>query len=356
MMPHVESPKIVFTRMIDSHRLELYWDQDVTGANVANHFNITLRGAVLPIVDEGEDNWHTKPTYEPEKKRTTFFLQKPLKLTDLGHVAVRLSGTIKNEFGQQALQQITYTVDHWQSFYTRFTSSRSRILIQSSNHANRQAHRVAAGIIDTMLEKQPDVAAKMAERGVRLSIYGLDEYPYDIPEHRGGADVMKRPVEGYGGEAANPITSISEKNILRIREGVHQTRYLDECILVHEFGHAVHLLGINFLEDQTLAERLKTIYRSAKAKQLWPNTYAGSSIEEYFATLSTIWFNVMAESRTGEWDGVRGPINTREELKEYDPDAYAYFKDIYPKTSLLPPWDRTPDHYPYAGRMNELSI
>ena len=98
-----------------------------------------------------------------------------------------------------------------------------------------------------------------------------------------------------------PTTSISETNVLHILEGPYTTRYKHECILVHEFAHAVHLIGINYMKDTSLADEFRNLYAQAKADGLWPNTYAISNYEEYFATLSTVWFNVMEEGTNGTW-------------------------------------------------------
>ena len=48
------------------------------------------------------------------------------------------------------------------------------------------------------------------------------------------AQIMDRPVEGYGGIIGDPVTSISAANIERIAEGVHQTRYPNESMLAHD--------------------------------------------------------------------------------------------------------------------------
>lgn len=58
----------------------------------------------------------------------------------------------------------------------------------------------------------------MAEFGAELAIYPLGEDAYDIPEHRVGCLYMHRHVEGYGGVIENPVSSISEANVLRILE------------------------------------------------------------------------------------------------------------------------------------------
>ena len=185
-------------------------------------------------------------------------------------------------------------------------------------------------------------------------IYGLHGDVYDIPEHRGGAQIMDRPVEGYGGMIGDPVTSISAANIERITEGVHQTRYPNESILAHEFGHAIHLLGIDRLEDQSLAHRIQAAYSHAQENDLWPHTYLMGNIEEYFATLTSMWFNVKAESADDTWDGVRGPLNTRNELREYDPTGYDLLADIYPQTTLPYPWNTNPVNHDYGGHMDQL--
>lgn len=348
-MGHVDAPKINHLVMIDSHRLEIYWDQDIVHDNLATNYQITQLATPVEIdtdCSEADGNWATRPVYEPGKKRVTLYLLNPIHQSELNQLCLQVNGQVTNEYGSAADCTIHYQINHWQTFYTRFTQSHSGIIVKSSNQVTRETHRKAVQIIDTQLAKIPAVAQKMIEHGADLAIYGHGEDVYDIPEHRGGASILGRPVEGFGGCADDPTTSISEANVLRITEGPTQTRYLNECIMVHEFGHAIHLVGIKNLKDQSIANELLACYEHAKAHGLWPNTYIISNYEEYFATLSTIWFNVMAESVSGTWDGVRGPINTREELKLYDPQAYAFLAKIYNPVALPAPWDRTPVFFP----------
>jgi hypothetical protein len=131
------------------------------------------------------------------------------------------------------------------------------------------------------------------------------------------------------------------------------TAYPNENILVHEFGHAVRLVGIETQADASLSDELYAVYEHAYNTGLWPNTYAISNIDEYFATLSSIWFDAMAEKP--DWsDGVRSPINTRAELQAYDPAAYAFFAKVYPADLVLPaPWD-VPGPDDYHGDYTEV--
>jgi hypothetical protein len=340
-MGHIDAPKIIHLQLIDPHRLEIYWDQEVIHTDLTSCYKIFKTGTELDFFsNRGEDvEWDVRPVYEQVKKRTTLYLKEPITKKDLQQINVSVCGEIKNSEGTPADKNRCYTVCHWHDFYNLYTRSETGIIVKSSDNVSREAHRTAVKIIDVQLAKIPEVAKVMEAMHVEVAIYGKNEDVYDLPEHRGGADLMDRPVEGFGGIPDNPVTSIAEKNVLRIIDGPNQTRYLNECILAHEFGHAIHLIGINNLPDQTLANELIATYEHAKAENLWPNTYAISNYEEYFATLSTIWFNVMAASKSGIWDGVRGPIHRREQLAAYDPAAYQFFAKIYEKTNLPAPWN-----------------
>jgi hypothetical protein len=207
-----------------------------------------------------------------------------------------------------------------------------------------------------MLEKIPDVNAELVRREAEVAVFGFKENAYDIPEHRMGYLLAIRHVAGYGGEMENPMSSISEANVIRLRSGRYATSYPHEMILVHEFGHAIHLVGINGIQDRTLASRIERAYQHAKDKGLWPDTYAISNYEEYFATLGTIWFNVMQEGVDGCWDGIRGPVNTREELRVYDSEGYELMKSIYSEKSLPEPWNYNKDVYEIDGKPKTYDI
>ena len=65
---------------------------------------------------------------------------------------------------------------------------------------------------------------------------------------------------------------------------------------------------------------------------MWKNTYAETNIAEYFAEGVQSWFNVNAEMPHP--DGKHNWVNTREELKEYDPDLYNLLAEYFPATNL----------------------
>jgi dipeptidyl-peptidase 4 len=169
----------------------------------------------------------------------------------------------------------------------------------------------------------------MRARGVRLGIMAARyEGTTDIPEHRFlrndttmNWDVRAR---GLGGTPRLPLTTASEENILCYQID----KYHAEDILIHEFAHTIHLVGI-VLNDPGFNDRLQKMLDSARAKGLWKDTYAETNIEEYWAEGVQTWFNVNAT--VPEADGLHNHIGTRAQLKEYDTELYALLKGFFPE-------------------------
>lgn len=332
-------PLPIRVRMIDGRRIELYWNEEVQNGGLTENYTVTNNGNICPLFEWTEDmEWNYGTVYQKEEKRTTICLIYELDTDHLQGVRVQVCGSICNEDRVKVNEQKSYQVVY-EPYYTKFTTCECGIVIKSGASVPIQVHEKAKEIIDIMMKKLPEAAEVMVEAHTELAIYGKKETAYSIPEHRMGYLVMQRPVEGYGAIMANPVGSISEVNVMRLLEGPDQTRYRNELILAHEFSHGIHLIGIEYTKDRRLADRFLSIYQHAKESGKWPKTYAISNYEEYFATLTTIWFSVMEESTDGTWNGVRGPVNTREELKEYDPEAYEFFLQIYPEVLFPAPWD-----------------
>lgn len=224
----------------------------------------------------------------------------------------------------------------------------SRALIRGEETVKR-----AAEMIDTLLSESPEIAEQMVESGAKLAVFGKGEHAYYIPEHRGGYDESMLYVEGFGGITS----SITESNVWHWHSGnsdtpdaSYTTAYVNESILVHEFAHGIKIAGIDMMADQSLANEFQMVYRHAVASGLWPDSYAISNSDEFFATVSAIWFNVMNESGADDkWDGVRGPVNTRKELYNYDIVTYNFFAKIYPYTDLDGAWTPVPDTVTVSG-------
>ena len=131
---------------------------------------------------------------------------------------------------------------------------------------------------------------------------------------------------GLGGTKWLPLTTCAEENIL----GYQIDKYHAEDILVHEFAHSIHLIGILTVYPD-FNERLKKAYDAALAAGKWKDTYAATNIEEYWAEGVQDWFNVNAE--VPKPDGKHNQVNTRKELKAYDRGLYDILSEFFPATN-----------------------
>jgi len=175
----------------------------------------------------------------------------------------------------------------------------------------------------------PDVLKQMQKEGARVGVMARYEGTTDIPEHADLAsdttlnwDLRAR---GLGGDMELPLTTCAEENLLCYQID----KYHAEDILIHEFSHAIHLIGIA-PADSTFNQNLQQLLNKSIAGGRFDNTYAQTDIYEYWAEGVQDWFNVNAEVEKP--DGKHNQVNTRVELKEYDPDLYQlihqYFSDF----------------------------
>ncbi len=160
---------------------------------------------------------------------------------------------------------------------------------------------------------------QMRKAGLRVAVMARYEGTTDIPEHAHLAqdtsinwDVRAR---GLGGDMELPLTTCAEENLLCYQID----KYHAEDILIHELAHSIHLVGISPI-DQGFEPALEQLLQKAINSGKYKNTYAATNFYEYWAEGVQNWFNVNAE--VPRPDGKHNQVNTREELKTYDPDLY----------------------------------
>ncbi|MCL1975273.1 MAG: hypothetical protein FWG61_03820, partial [Firmicutes bacterium] len=159
-----------------------------------------------------------------------------------------------------------------------------------------------------------------------LDILGYHNHMYMAPNRRSlysaGPTVLYAEGLGYH------VCSTMEYSLLR---DYQYTRYDHESIMHHEGAHSVEYPGMFYYTDLNF-----------EAHEIWDNfgyntwsgnraysTYASSNMAEWFATLSTYWFDTMRESVDGTITGVWTPISSREELYTFDRKGYEFMKKIY---------------------------
>lgn len=177
-----------------------------------------------------------------------------------------------------------------------------------------------------------EVLESMTSRDTRIGIMARYEGTTDIPEHAYLAndtslnwDVRAR---GLGGTLDLPLTTCAEENILAYQID----KYHAEDILIHEFAHTIHDVGISPITSG-FNSRLEALLEAAIKNGRWTNTYAATNIWEYWAEGVQNWFNVNAEIDNNGGDGKHNKVNTREELKVYDPGLYEILSEYFPATN-----------------------
>lgn len=196
--------------------------------------------------------------------------------------------------------------------------------VVASEKVNPYALQEAAWLIQKVIGHRPDLLQALAENNVRFSIMAYDEMTTKVPEH---SDLKPdfywdRRARGLGATSARPSVSCGEENLLNYQGDPYRT----ENILIHEFAHAIHQMGLSTV-DPDFDKRLKALYEVAMEKGLWKGTYASTNKEEYWAEGTQSWFNTNREN-----DAQHNHVSKRGILKEYDPDLAALLTEIYRDT------------------------
>jgi alpha-glucosidase len=215
------------------------------------------------------------------------------------------------------------------SFYKKYVDANGIPVIGSWRVPDR-AFWSARKIIVFLTESLPEnVRKSLIDHGTRVGIMARYEGTTDIPEHAHLAadtslnwDVRAR---GLGGGIEMPLTTCAEENLLCFQ----LDKYHAEDILIHEFAHTIHGVGI-LPVDSTFNDRLQSAMDKALAEGKWKNTYAATNIWEYWAEGVQDWFNVNGEVEIN--DGKHNQVNLRKELKEYDPGLYEILSEYFPET------------------------
>ena len=205
-------------------------------------------------------------------------------------------------------------------FYRRYVSA-GGLPIVSSDEVSPYALLEAQHLIDRMLDGRDDIRRQLVKNKVRFSIMATTEMTTAVPEHATlePGKYWDRRARGLGATKHRPSVSCGEENLLRYRGDP----YFEESILLHEFAHAIHHMALVDL-DETFDARLKETYEAAMKAGLWKGKYAATNRAEYWAEGAQSWFD---DNREADHD--HNHVNTRKELREYDPGLAALCEEVF---------------------------
>lgn len=205
-------------------------------------------------------------------------------------------------------------------FYGKHRSANGFPILSSSKVSDAALHE-AAYLIDQMLEGREDIRVALIESKTRFAVMAPDEFTTDIPEHSDLEPKLfwDRRARGLGATPVRPTVSCGEENLLCLQGDPYHA----ENILVHEFAHAIHDMGLKQI-DENFDGRLRAIYDQAIGEGLWQGKYAANNHHEYWAEGVQSYFGT---NRPPDHD--HNHVDTREELAEYDPRLSALIDEIF---------------------------
>lgn len=218
-------------------------------------------------------------------------------------------------------------------FYKKYIDANG-LPIVSSEKVRDEALVRTSKVIGQILSKREDIKNAMIAKGCKMMIIGEHEEVCEIPEYAAICDTPEniaywnKRARGFGGAPEHDFSaSCGEENVI----GLPGDRYKGESIMVHEFAHIFHMVGILSVESD-FNNRLEALRQKAIKKGLWKDTYAISNKEEYFAEGFQSFFDCNKYSAAP--NGVHNSIDTRAKLKEYDPELYKLLLEYLPEIDL----------------------
>ena len=195
------------------------------------------------------------------------------------------------------------------------------LIVVGSDNVSDSALSEAAFVVTSMLKSRTDILGQLAANRVRLAVMATTERTCDIPEHSDltPQDHWNRSARGLGATHARPCVSCAEENVLNLNGDPYDA----ECILIHEFSHAIHQMALVEI-DASFQAKLERCYQAAMRNQLWKDTYAASNVNEYWAEGVQSWFDCNRQN-----DGLHNHVDTREKLQTYDPGLYALIASVF---------------------------
>ncbi len=189
--------------------------------------------------------------------------------------------------------------------------------ILSSRKTKDQALLEAHWILSRMMEGRDDIVQAIALKKIRVVVMAYDERTLDTPEHADltPASYWNSRARGLGATLSRPATSCGEENLLEMPGDP----YRGENILIHEFGHTVHEIGMARI-DPTFDGRLKKVFDTAMAEGKWKGTYAATNHKEYWAEGVQAWFDC---------NDTRNLVVTRVELQKADVGLSGMLKEVF---------------------------
>lgn len=217
----------------------------------------------------------------------------------------------------------------------RMTCEQNGMSIAAAEPVAAGALEAAADRMSALLAGRPEFAAAVASSIEQVSIIGRDQRISALPEFEDiysihpGTD-WNRLGRSFPGTDEIPVAAGAEENLLCLESD----RYEGEDMFIRDFGWTIRRFGIATV-DPGLDRSIEDAYIRAIAADLWRNTVAEVNSDQYWAEGVQSFFDANNEEKD-EKDQVHNQIDTREELRTYDPFLYDLLVEVFGETKWRP--------------------
>lgn len=209
------------------------------------------------------------------------------------------------------------------------------ITIMAAESVEDLALEAAADRVAGLLAARNDLAESVAAAIDGVAVIGQDQRITDLPEFE---DIYKihpgtdwhRLGRSFPGTEEIPVAAGAEENLLCLESD----RFEGEDMFVRDFGWTIRRFGIAVV-DRDLDRDIETAYGRAIAADLWRNTVAEVNSDMYWAEGVQSFFDANNEE-TDEKDQVHNHVDTRDELRAYDPFLYGLLVEAFGETDWRP--------------------
>lgn len=221
-----------------------------------------------------------------------------------------------------------------EDFYRKACTQNSISILAGADVENA-ALRAAAERMANLLAERDDLAKAVAESIDHVAIVDSDEAISDLPDFENLYTVhpgtnWKRLGRSFPGSYEIAVPAGAEENLLCSE----QDRYEDEDMFIHAFAWTIRRFGIA-TADPKLDRAIEDAYGWAIAAGLWQNTLVEVNSDEYWAEGTQSFFDANGEA-ADETDQVHNHVNTRDELRSYDPTLYRLLASVFGETDWRP--------------------
>jgi len=228
-------------------------------------------------------------------------------------------------------------------YYTKFTWAREFTVI--AREASDEALLHANETIRRMFAYRHDILKALIADGLKLVVLGPNEHIYDLPEYKklsdpNSIDALARYLT-YSPQMK--LLVVDEKNVLANPRDM----YVGDNQVIRVFADAIYNvtgtrpvdpnwenrprgvwqqyeLQVQRLDEQFDA-KLKELYKKAMSEGKWQGTAAVNDHVQYWIEGVLAYFDALGQDDAP--NDAAHPIATRELLKEYDPDLFAFVNE-----------------------------